>query len=33
MMVSDLMVETWNLMILSSIVFLVIVPLVVLAES
>jgi len=33
MMVSDLMVETWNLMILSSIVFLVVVPLVVLAES
>jgi len=33
MMVSDLMVETWNLMILSSVVFLVVVPLVVLAES
>jgi hypothetical protein len=33
MMVSDLMVETWNLMILSSVVFLVVVPLVVLVES
>jgi hypothetical protein len=33
MMVSDLMVETWNLMILSSVVFLVVVPLVVPAES
>jgi hypothetical protein len=33
MMVSDLMVETWNLMILSSVVFLVVVPLMVLAES
>jgi hypothetical protein len=33
MMVSDLMVETWNLMILSSVVFLVVVPLVVHAES
>jgi len=32
-MVSNLMVETWNLMILSFVVFLVVVPLVVLAES
>jgi len=33
MMVSDMVVETWNLMILSSIVFLVVVPLVVPAEN
>jgi hypothetical protein len=32
-MVSDLMLETWNLMILSSVVFFVVVPLVVPAES
>jgi hypothetical protein len=33
MMVSDLMLETWNLMILSSVVFFVVVPLMVPAES
>jgi len=32
-MFSDLIVETWNLMILNSVVFLVVVPLVVPAES